>query len=154
MAAVPTVSELPPQWGVFVDAVATGADPVETAKALNLANPKRSAALLMRHPKVRAALVEASQAKLYTRGVQLAWDVIEEIMTDRCPKAKAVRGKMAIALLDRIDGPAAKDKGFSPGRRPIGEMTLEELEQEVQAARSARPLASDMRDVTPGQGEE
>ena len=91
-------SELPANWAAFVDGISAGLDPIEAARGAGIANPEREAGSLLRHPLVRNALVEASHAKLQTRGVQLAWDVIEEIMTDRAPQAKAVRAKMAIAL--------------------------------------------------------
>lgn len=147
---VAVVSELPPNWAVWVDAVVTGTDPVEAARSVGWREPKTTAGILLRHPTVRKALVTAAQVKLEWRGTQLALEVVEEIMTDRDPKAKAVRAKMAIALLDRIK-PTADQK---PGtEKPIGEMTVDELRQYVAEQRGSAPRPPQMRDVTPGRGD-
>lgn len=140
------VTELPPNWAVFVEAVAGGTDPTEAAKTQGYADPKRTGALLLRHPTVRKALIAASQAKLEWRGAQLAWEVIEEIMTDRAPQAKAVRAKMAMALLDRIQPPKEERPADD---KPLGELTLTQLRAEVDRLRGSSPLPGEMRDVTP-----
>jgi len=142
-------TDLPPHWAAFADAVAGGQTPEEAAKALNLpGDPKRTAAALMRHPSVRQALTEASNAELMSSGLHLAWGVVREILSDRCPKAKAVRAKLAIAVIDRAQPP--KEKALHSGDKPIGEMTMAELEQYVRDQRSSVPPGPDMRNITPG----
>lgn len=152
MSQALVVTELPPNWAAFVDAVAGGADPEATAKSLGYAQPKHTSALLLRHPTVRKALAASAQAWLQWRGGQLAREVVEEIMTDRDPKAKAVRAKMAMAILDRVE-PPKEEKGASD--KPLGEMKMSELMAEAARLRGSSPLPDQMRDVTPGRtGEE
>jgi hypothetical protein len=143
---VVATGRLPPNWAAFAEAVAAGDTPEAAAKSLGFAEPKRTAALLMRAPEVRKALVEATKAFLEGEASILAMDVVREILEDRDPKAKAVRAKMAVAILDRS---APAKAPASPGSKPLHELTVEELMAEASRLRTLPP-GPQMRDITPG----
>ena len=143
---VVATGRLPPNWAAFAEAVACGDTPEAAAKALGFASPKRTAALLMRAPEVRKALVESTKAFIEGDASLLAMDVVREILADRDPKAKAVRAKMAVAILDRA-APAKAPP--APGSKPAHELTLEELMAEAARLRNLAP-GPQMRDITPG----
>ena len=140
---------LPPSWAAFAEAVAAGDKPEDAARALGYPDPKRTAALLMRAPDVQKALVEATTAFLKGDAALLAMDVVREILEDRDPKAKAVRAKMAVAILDR-SAPAKAPP--APGDKPLHEMSASELEALAARLRSSAG-GPQMRDITPGRGE-
>jgi len=140
---------LPPNWAAFAEAVAIGDKPEDAARALGYAEPKRTAAMLMRSPDVRKALVEATKAFLEGDAALLAMDVVREILEDRDPKAKAVRAKMAVAILDR-SAPAKAPP--APGDKPLHEMSASELEALAARLRSSAG-GPQMRDITPRRGE-
>jgi hypothetical protein len=144
MANVPAT--LPANWAIFVDDVALGADPVSSAKALGYPDPRATAAALLRMPVVRKALVAASEARLVSTAVPLALAVVESILRDE-KASPAVRGKMAIAVLDRA---REKEDKTAPGAKAIGDMTVAELEAHVRQLQDTKARALDMRDVTPG----
>lgn len=143
MAAVALA--LPTNWAAWVDAVTLGDDPVDAAKALGYANPRQVAAALLRMPNVRKALVAASEAYLVSRAAPLAMRVVEEILADKTAPA-SVRGKMAIAVLDRIRD---KDEKALGAGKTIGDMTVSELEAHVRKLEDLKGGALEMRDVTP-----
>lgn len=137
------VTDLPSNWATFVDQVLLGAEPADAAKLCGYASPRAASLALMRHPQVRKALATAAETRLECEAVPLALDVVAEILKDRDPKARAVRAKLAIAVLDRVR--SKEDKAGVVGK-DLSNMTLRELEQFI-AQVGARP--GEMRDVTP-----
>jgi hypothetical protein len=91
-------------------------------------------------------LVAASEARLVSTAVPLALAVVESILRDE-KASPAVRGKMAIAVLDRA---REKEDKTAPGAKAIGDMTVAELEAHVRQLQDTKARALDMRDVTPG----
>jgi hypothetical protein len=135
---------LAPNWGLFVEQIALGTSPTEAAKSLGWTDPGRTAAALLSMPLVRKALVAATEARLESRAAPMAAQVIEEILSD--PDApKAVRAKLAIAVLDRIRADKPKpNEGGAPDRA----MNTEDLAALVERLETALLIPAP-RDVTP-----
>lgn len=148
-----TVTELPPNWALFVEGVVAGGSPADVAKSLNYAQPTPTSALLLRHPQVRKALVQATQARLEGEAGPLAVKVIMEVLSDDNAPA-AVKAKLALGVMDRIQPP--KDERPASDK-PLSSMTVSELAEEVARLRSQAGILEHahigiepMRDVTPG----
>lgn len=88
------------RWAVFVDRVAAGTPPVDAARLAGYANPDETAQDLLRLPKVRKALAQSIEGRLLSEAAPLALRVALEILGDS-GAAASIRGKMAVAILDR-----------------------------------------------------
>jgi hypothetical protein len=135
---------LPDGWTRFVTDVAEGMDPADAAKALGFPNPAAVAAELLRRPDVRKALAQTTEAMLECEAVPLALGVVREILTDRDPKARAVRAKLAIAVLDRTK---SKDEKAPPA--DPAQMDATQLEQLVAQLQGLGVRPGQMLNITP-----
>lgn len=140
--SVPTA--LPANWARFIDSVLIGTNPADAARALGFSNPAMAAAELLRTPQVRKALVAAGAARLECEGLPLALDVVNEILTDRDPKARAVRAKLAVAVLDRVLGKPEKEQAPNPA-----DMSRDQLHQLVAQLQASGVRPGEMLNVTP-----
>lgn len=136
-------ANLPDGWTRFVTEVASGVDPTDAAKALGFPNAAAIASELLRRPDVRKALAQAAEAMLECEAVPLALGVVREILTDRDPKARAVRAKLAVAVLDRT-----KPKEDKPPADPA-QMDATQLEQLVAQLQGLGVRPGQMLDITP-----
>lgn len=134
---------LPADWATFVDRVALGSDPTDVAAALGYEGPKRAAADLMRHPQVRKALLEATEARLEGVLLPLALDAATAILQDT-DAPKAVRAKLALGIIDRVRKKPDKDQAVNPS--DLGKDQLQQLVAQLQAS-GIRP--GEMLNVTP-----
>lgn len=139
------VTALPPNWAVFVEYVALGANPTSAALDLGYENPRAASIALLRHPQVRKALASAAEARLQGVSVPLALDTIDEILRDTTAP-KAVRAKLALGVLDRV---RPKGEQAPAGGKSLGDMTPRELEQLVAQLQESGVRPGEMRDVTP-----
>lgn len=140
-----TPTALPPNWAAFVEQVTLGVDAADAARALGYESPRRAAAQLLAHPDVRKALAAAVEARLLSQAAPMALNVVEQILADpSCPAS--IRGKMAIAVLDRVKIKADDDK---VGAKSLENMSLSELQQTIAQLEGAGVLAGQMRNVTP-----
>lgn len=102
------------QLAVFVDRIAHGAEPGDAARLAGYDRPDATAVDLLRLPEVRKALASTIEGRLLSEHAPLALKVAAEILRDEKAPA-SIRGKMAVAVLDRV-----RDKGAEPGGGAAG----------------------------------
>lgn len=88
----------------------------------------------------------AAEARLECEAVPLALDAVSELLQDRDPKARAVRAKLAVAILDRTREKADPRESSTLS---LADMSMRQLEQLVTQLGASGILPGQMRDVTP-----
>jgi hypothetical protein len=137
--------EMGERVAVFVDRVANGVPPEDAARLAGYSDPVRVSQDLLRLPHIRKALAATFDGRLLSEAAPLAIQVALEILSSGDAPA-SIRGKMAIAVLDRI-----KDKAAAPAAgdgRGLGDLSAEELAAFVGRLEEAGAVVVPL-DVTP-----
>lgn len=132
------------QLAVFVDAVARATPPTDAARLAGYADPETTALDLLRLPEVRKALSDTVEGRLLSEAAPLALRTTLDILNDKSAPA-SIRGKMAIAVLDRVK---SRDSGQDDGGKGLSGLSQGDLEGLVaQLERSGAVVVP--RNVTP-----
>lgn len=122
------------RWCIFIDRVCAGTSPRDAAALAGYANPEETAAQLLRLPAIRKALSDAIEGRLLSEAAPVAVHVALSILNDAEAPA-SIRGKMAVAILDRTRAKPDAVAQDAPGSMSgLGQADLERLVAQLQAS--------------------